>query len=72
MARDSGEVRRVEVGFSGGQVILMRLSEKAYEQLRRAAQEGVRRAEDVAERVLALGALVRRETRDGTSFAWSD
>lgn len=40
MARDSGEVRRVEVGFSGGQVILMRLSEKAYEQLRRAVQDG--------------------------------
>ena len=27
-------MRRVEVGFSGGQAILMRLSEKAYEQLR--------------------------------------
>jgi len=40
MARDAGEVRRVEVGFSGGQVILMRLPEKAYEQLRRAAQDG--------------------------------
>ena len=40
MARDSGEVRRVEVGFSGGQVILMRLPEKSYEQLRRAVQDG--------------------------------
>jgi hypothetical protein len=40
MARDSGEVRRVEVGFSGGQVILMRLGEQAYEQLRRAVQDG--------------------------------
>jgi hypothetical protein len=24
------------------------------------------------ERVLTLGALVRRETRDGTRFAWSE
>ena len=40
MARDSGEVRRVEVGFSGGQVILMRLPEKSYEELRRAVQDG--------------------------------
>ena len=30
----------MEVGFSGGQVILMRLAEKAYEQLRRAVQDG--------------------------------
>jgi hypothetical protein len=40
MARDSGEVRRVEMGFAGGQVILMRLVDKAYEQLRRAVQDG--------------------------------
>ena len=40
MARDSGEIRRVEVGFSGGQVISMRLTGKAYEDLRRAAQNG--------------------------------
>jgi hypothetical protein len=40
MARGSGELRRVEVGFSGGQVILVRLAEKAYEQLRRAVQDG--------------------------------
>jgi hypothetical protein len=40
MARDSGEVRRVEMGFAGGQVILMRLPEKSYEQLRRAVQDG--------------------------------
>jgi hypothetical protein len=40
MARDAGELRRVEVGFSGGQVIMMRLGEKSYEQLRRAAQDG--------------------------------
>ena len=40
MARDSGEARRVEVGFSGGQVIMMRLGEKSYEQLRRAVQDG--------------------------------
>ena len=42
MARDSGELRRVEVGFSGGQAILMRLEEKAYDQLRRAVQDGKR------------------------------
>ena len=40
MGRDGGEVRRVEVGFSGGQVIALRLSEKAYEELRKAAQNG--------------------------------
>jgi hypothetical protein len=40
MARDAGEVRRVEVGFTGGQVILMRMPEKAYEQLRRGVQDG--------------------------------
>jgi hypothetical protein len=40
MARDSGEPRRVEVGFSGGQVIHMRLGEKAYQQLRREVQNG--------------------------------
>ena len=43
MARDGGgEVRRIEVGFSGGQVISMRLSEKEYEQLRRAVGDGTR------------------------------
>ena len=40
MARDSGEIRRVEVGFSGGQVIMMRLGDKSYEQMRRAVQDG--------------------------------
>ena len=35
-------MRRVEVGFSGGQVILMRLGDKAYDQLRRAVQDGAR------------------------------
>jgi hypothetical protein len=35
MARD-GEVKRVEVGFSGGQLIAMRLSAGAYEDLRKA------------------------------------
>lgn len=32
--------RRVEVGFSGGQVIPLRIAEDAYERLRRALQEG--------------------------------
>jgi hypothetical protein len=40
MARDSGDLRRIEVGFSGGQVILMRLTEKNHDQLRRAVQDG--------------------------------
>jgi hypothetical protein len=35
MSRDSGEVKRVEVGFSGGQLIVMRLSAGEYEDLRR-------------------------------------
>lgn len=43
MARDEGEMRRVEVGFTGGQVILMRLSERSHEQLRRAVQDGKQR-----------------------------
>ena len=42
MARDGGEMRRVEVGFTGGQVILMRLPDKAYEQMRRALQDSKR------------------------------
>lgn len=39
MARDE-EVRRVEVGFSGGQAITLRLTEKGYEGLRKEAQRG--------------------------------
>jgi hypothetical protein len=42
VARDSGEMRRIEVGFAGGQVIPMRLENKAYEQLQRAVQDGKR------------------------------
>jgi hypothetical protein len=32
--------RRVEVGFSGGQAIALRVSDDAYERLRRALQSG--------------------------------
>lgn len=39
MARDKDEPKRVEVGFSGGQSIVMRLSESAYGDLRRAVQD---------------------------------
>ena len=39
MARDD-EPRRVEVGFSGGQAITLRLSQKAYEGLRKDVQRG--------------------------------
>jgi hypothetical protein len=35
----SAEPKRVEVGFSGGQAILMRLSDDAYAALRRVVQE---------------------------------
>jgi len=42
MARNAGDLRRVEVGFSGGQAILMRLEDKSYDQLRRAVQDGKR------------------------------
>lgn len=48
-------MRRVEVGFSGGQVILMRLADKAYDQLRRAVQDGTRWYEvETADGVVAL------------------
>ena len=39
MARDE-EPRRVEVGFSGGQAITLRLSQKAYDNLRKDASRG--------------------------------
>ena len=55
MARDGGEMRRIEVGFSGGQVILMRLENKAYEQLRRAVQDAKRWIEvETADGVVSL------------------
>jgi stress response protein SCP2 len=39
MARD-GDVRRVEVGFAGGQAITLRLTQKGYESLRKDVQRG--------------------------------
>jgi hypothetical protein len=39
MAREPQDVKRVEVGFSGGQAIAMRLSAGAYEDLRKAVQK---------------------------------
>jgi len=42
VARDGGGIRRVEVGFSGGQVILLRLEDKAYDQLRKSVQNDKR------------------------------
>jgi hypothetical protein len=55
MARDGGDLRRVEVGFAGGQVILMRLENKAYESLRRAVQDGKRWTEvETADGVVSL------------------
>ena len=38
-AGDKGDPKRVEVGFSGGQAIVMRLSDSAYGDLRRAVQD---------------------------------
>jgi len=39
MARDE-DPRRVEVGFAGGQAISIRVSQKTYENLRKAVQGG--------------------------------
>jgi hypothetical protein len=39
MARDD-EPKRVDVGFSGGQAISIRVSQKTYENLRKAVQGG--------------------------------
>jgi hypothetical protein len=38
VARGLEEIKRVEVGFSGGQAIVMRLSSGAYDDLRKNAQ----------------------------------
>ena len=55
MARDGGGMRRVEVGFSGVQVILMRLEDKAYDQLRKSVQDGKRWTEiETADGVVSL------------------
>jgi hypothetical protein len=39
MARETDEARRVEVGFSGGQAIVLKISEKRYGELRKAVQD---------------------------------
>ena len=39
-ARDKSEPKRVEVGFSGGQSILIRISESDYGDFRRALKDG--------------------------------
>jgi hypothetical protein len=55
MARDGRPMQRVEVGFSGGQVILMRMEDKAYDQLRHAVQDGKRWTEvETADGVVSL------------------
>ena len=69
MARDGGEMRRVEVGFTGGQVILMRLPDKAYDQMRRALQDSKRWTEvETADGVVSLDlgqvAFVKLESSD--------
>jgi hypothetical protein len=40
MARDDDELRRVEVGFAGGQAITLRLPQRAYESFRKDVQRG--------------------------------
>ena len=69
MAREAGDMRRVEVGFSGGQVIQMRLTQNAYDQLRRTVQDGKRWAEvETDDGIVALDAgevvFVRIETAE--------
>ncbi len=55
MARNGNDTRRIEVGFSGGQVISLRLGDKAYDQLRRALGDGKRWHEvDTLDGVVAL------------------
>jgi hypothetical protein len=62
-------VKRIDVGFSGGQSISMRISESAYEKLRKAVQSGDRWYEvDSAEGVVALDlsqvVFVKREPEE--------
>jgi hypothetical protein len=61
MARDD-DPRRVEVGFSGGQAITLRLSSKSYDNLRKDVQrgDGWTEVESVGDGVVALnlGAIV--------------
>jgi hypothetical protein len=40
MARVEDEVRRVDVGFAGGQVLAVRMTRSAYESLRKALEDG--------------------------------
>ncbi len=40
MAADRDQAKRVEVGFSGGQAIVLRLSERTYDDLRKAVRNG--------------------------------
>jgi hypothetical protein len=40
MAAEREEPKRVEVGFSGGQTVVLRVSEKAYEGVRKALRNG--------------------------------
>ena len=52
---DRDELKRVEVGFSGGQAIVMRISERAYSELRKAVQDrGGWHELDTADGVVAL------------------
>jgi hypothetical protein len=69
LARDKGEIKRVEVGFAGGQSVVMRISESTYEKLRKAIQGGDRWYElDSADGVVALDlgqvVFVKRESEE--------
>lgn len=49
-----GDLRRVEVGFSGGQAIVMRISDDAYGKLRKGVQGGGWHELDTADGVVAV------------------
>jgi hypothetical protein len=66
---DRNDVKRVEVGFAGGQSIVLRISEDAYERLRKAVQDGRGWQEiDTSDGMVALDtrqvAFVKRESSE--------
>ena len=69
MAAEREDVKRVEVGFSGGQAIVMRITDLAYQELLRAVQQRDGWYEvDSADGVVALDlgqvVFVKREPDD--------
>jgi hypothetical protein len=69
MARATEESKRVEIGFSGGQSIMLKLSEKQYDDLRKAVQNrGGWHEADTADGVVALDlgqvVFLKKETEE--------